>query len=244
MLKALLLIGLFAILPQQAFACSFTPFDFSEQLARTQTAFIGPVVTDEMGLLTLRAEKGIKGIDDGVTVDVAMGKSSCHLRMAPGQVWLFMGDTLPSGSRMLMDEYGRINAKNAQLVKEKFGYDVSTSPTVRGGLIEEICSPVDGAAFRLTLDNGTIAYVYAPLEDIETDLRVHAVDHADHKRGGGVILNACDAKKRHCKEHSGQVSLGFVKGQEVSGQVVIFDGEHKSTHVFRVRRSAEKAVCG
>lgn len=244
MLRILVLLGLIAVLPQEAFACSFKPFEFSEQMTRTKTAFIGPVVTDEMGLVTLRAEKGIKGIDDGVTVDVEMGQSSCHLRMTPGQIWLYLGDTLPAGSLLLMDEYGRIVEHNAQFVKEKFDYDVAKSPMVTGGTIEESCAPTDGAAFKLTLDNGTIAYVYAPLEDLEAGVRAYAIDHTDLKKGGGVILNACDASKRHCKEHSGRVLLGFVKGQEASGQVEISVGEHKTTHVFRVKRSAEKAVCG
>ena len=226
-----------------AMACRFLPQTFEENMARAPTAFIGEMVTDDAGLAIFNVEQPIKGVKAGDQFEVEMGQTSCDIGFTPGQVWLYMGAGDPSGSRLLVNEYGVVMEDNAQFVKEKFNYDAYTAPSVQGGKIAASCAPWDGAAFTVSLNNGMSANVYQPLPtQVETRIVFPVRRNKDQKDTGTIYI--CDKDRNNCTPHEGKVFLSNMTADEVSGQIQVTYGEHYSTQVFRVKRDKTGAICG
>jgi hypothetical protein len=117
-----ILAALFLFLPvSAAIACRYKTVSLDDSLAQASVAFIGDVVSIEDGIARFRAEKGIKGIGDGEYFAVRMPAHSCGIRFQAGQRWLYLGEILPSGSRLLRDEQGRLVPGNLRAVAEKLG---------------------------------------------------------------------------------------------------------------------------
>lgn len=227
----------------EANACKFLPVDFDARYAQAETVFIGAVTVDEMGLAVFRTDKGLKGIGDGEEFSVVMTKASCSIRFSPGQVWLYLGPMQMSGSRLLMDEYGRWVEENALFVKEKFAFDATKSAGVVGGEIRRSCAPWDGPAVEINLANGVRVMIYKSLNAIEgkDELQSFTLTGEPRASGGGGV-NICTAEK--CTQHKGRVTLSSFDEKGASGQVEIEDGEHKILHVFRVSLNTDPAYCG
>lgn len=242
-LKILIVMG-FLFVSAQADACRYKHEDIDTLLKDAKLAFIGVMKTNEMGLAIFNVEKAIRGIEELAEFSTEMGKSSCHIRFEAGQVWLYLGEMLPAGSLLLMDEYGRILEDNAKFAKEKFGYDVAQSPSVVKGKMQNSCAPWDGAAFFVELDNGVNAMVYDTFKEFETGTAVYQINEGvDHAAGGAITV--CDrASKKNCRQHTGRLIFGSATPDAASRQIEIDDGEHKVTHIFRVERSTDQAICG
>src|SRR4051812_43426208 len=116
----IIILVLFSFVPP-AHACRYEARAFGEQLKDAQTVFIATVTTVENGLATFTIEKGIKGVSQAKnsketqTFDAEVLRDSCGIRFSPGQRWLYLGNTQPSGSLLLMDEYGRSVPDNVAL---------------------------------------------------------------------------------------------------------------------------------
>ena len=243
MVSKFLIALVFLVTASRAEACRYQQTDINMILKDTKLAFIGVMKTDEMGLAIFNVEKAIEGIEERAEFSIEMGKSSCHIRFHPGQVWLYLGETHPAGSLMLMDEYGRILEDNAKFAKEKFGYDVAQSPSVVTGDMRNTCAPWDGAAFRVALDNGVSVTIYDTFREFESGRALYQIGKDKESMGGGAI-NICDAKNQNCKQYTGRLMFGTATPDTASGQIEIEDGEHKMTHIFRIKRSTEQQICG
>ncbi len=227
----------------QAEACRYLPKTFDEYLAQSEKVFIGSVKTVENRLAVFEVEKGITGIKDGETFELEMGDTSCDTRFEAGQIWLYMGASHSSGTRLLMDDHGRILDDSAKLVKERFSYDVTASPAIIGGTLQNTCAPWDGAAFRVTLDNGVSVTVYEGFKDFDTTAYSYAINNSNERMGGGSI-DICDSAGKNCNRHTGRIVFGAANADTAAGQVVIEYGEHTAKHVFRVKRSNDQQICG
>lgn len=237
----LLAVLLFAVSP--SWACSFRPSTFELNLSRASTAFIGEMATNEMGLAIFNVQQPIAGVKAGDQFSVEMGQSSCDIRFSPGQVWLYLGAGAPSGSLMLVNEYGVVQQDNAGFVKEKFGYDASRAPSVQSGKVAASCAPWDGGAFTVSLDNGISANVYQPLPAQVITPISFAVGKDKGQMGNGTIY-ICDKERNNCAPHEGSIFLGDMDADNVSGQIEISYGEYHSVHVFRAKRDKTQAICG
>lgn len=241
-------IGLLAVLlfaASPSLACSFRPNTFEVNLSRASIAFIGEMATNDAGLAIFDVQQPIAGVKAGDQFSVEMGQSSCDTRFTPGQVWLYLGPSVPSGSLMLVNEYGVVQEDNAAFAKEKFGYDAYTAPSVQSGKIAESCAPWDGAAFTVSLDNGMSANIYKSLPaEITTPIVFEVGKNKDKPQTTSGSIYICDKDRNNCAQHDGKVFLANRVADTISGQIEISYGEHHSVHVFRVKYAKTQAICG
>ncbi len=251
-MRILLFLALFLFASQDVHACRYQARPFEESLKSAAVSFIGTVTTVENRLAVIKVEKAIKGVKDGETLDVEIGESSCAIRFAAGQRWIYLGDSAPSGSLLLMDENGDTVGDNLKLVQTLVPGIADDSPEVVGGTLEPSCAPWDGAAFAIRLDNGVGATVFdhiKPLED--TGRNAPAVFQADERseRGHGRIVQCPRLKDgkpsdQPCQSVKGMIFMGGVDAEYARGRLLIEEGEHHSQHVFKVKRVHKQVFCG
>lgn len=241
-LRVLLLVLSGLLTGHSAAACSYIEAAFDDQIESAEVAFIGSVRVDEEGLVIFDVEKPIRGVEEGSKFSVEEMRTSCGIDFSPGQVWLYLGAHQISGSRLLVDEFGRILEAYAAQAFDKFAFDAKTSRAIAGGTLKDSCAPWDGAAFELSLDNGVRVTVYQTLEDLSAGVR--SFDIGGGERMGGGVIHVCEDGNENCEQFRGRLYFGRVNADEASGQVEIHEGEHKRTHVFRVKKLPSKAFCG
>ena len=114
MMIRLLLAGLFLVMvASPAQACRYIPRSFDENYAEAADVLIGTVehVSDDMTVMAV--ERVYKGTAKaGGTLQIPANTSSCHIRFAIGQKWLYLGAGYPSGSLLLQDEKGNVIDEN------------------------------------------------------------------------------------------------------------------------------------
>ena len=250
--RFLLVLVFIFIAVNPARACRFEPAPLADTAKVVKTIFIGTVSTVENGLATITAEKGIKGIRDGEKLDVEVLSNSCAIRFEPGQRWLYLGNMEPSGSLLLMDEYGRTNKDNVALVKKTFGDFPAEGSEVRQGTLERTCAPWDGAAFSIALDNGVSATVYASPGDLDKKDASNVVSYEANGKsqsGSASILrcprrNDGQPENLPCQSLQGTVFIGDVTDKDVTGYIETKDGEYHSRYVFHVMRVNKQVFCG
>jgi hypothetical protein len=252
-MRIFLLTALVFLLAHPAQACRYEPRPLEDQLKAAPTVFIGTVTTVENRQATFSVEKGIKGIRDGETLDAEITADSCAIRFQPGQRWVYLGNSQPSGSLMLMDEYGRTNPDNIALAHKTFGDFPEDSSEVRHGEIAVSCAPWDGAAFTITLDNGVSASVYASLSGFDKKAQAAVAGYqADGKpeRDHAAIVHCPQPKDGQaenlpCQPLQGAVYIGAVTDSEATGYLEIkYSAENHARHVFRVKRVHKQVFCG
>lgn len=233
----------------EAQACRYKSQPLKDSLAAAPTAFVGTVEVVENGLAIFRVQHALKGVEQGSTFEVdTMDGDSCTMQFLPGQRWLYLGKSGADGSRVLEDQYARLLPQNIDMAEEATGLsNLSDSHAVRGRA-QEWCAPWDGAAFRISLNNGWVAIVYDRLlskhTGDDTALRSYTLDAALKPQSGQILT--CDEKGEGCKAHPlGEVHISGVTETEVTGQMVVRFGEHRSTYPFRLERLAHKGIpCG
>lgn len=241
--RVLCLVVLLGAFSGTAEACRYQARPLADSVKDARVAFIGTVRTVENGQATLVVEQVVRGVTAGQEVVADYGGSSCDIRFAAGQRWLYLGSVHPSGSLLLQDENGNELQDNMKAVTAALG----TAPAARGGMIvggtlERSCAPWDGAAYMITLDNGITAHVYDSIT--ERDNTTTAVYQADGKpeRGHGQILDC--ANNKACQPLAGTITMGAVDSETARGRIDIKDGEHNTRHVFRVKRVPKQVFCG
>ncbi len=253
MTHRLLLVLAFCLLAAHpARACRYEPAPLADVAKVAKTIFIGTVSTVENGLATITAEKGIKGIKDGEKLDVVVLNNSCAIRFEPGQRWLYLGNMEPSGSLLLMDEYGRTMDDNIALAKKTFGDFPADGGEVLHGTLERSCAPWDGAAVTITLDNGVSASVFVSPADLDKkDKNQVASYEANGKseRGAAAIVQCPQPKDGNaenlpCQSRQGAIYIGTVTDKGVTGYIEINNGEYHSRYVFHVTRVSKQVFCG
>lgn len=242
-LGCLAVLGVLAASAGPAEACRYQAQPLEANLARAQQAFIGTVRTVENGLAILTVEQVIRGVKQGDTVEAVNGGSSCDIRFAAGQRWLYLGSGHPSGSLLLQDENGIEIKETIEAVTTALGTPAAArGGMVVGGTLERSCAPWDGAAYMITLDNGITAHVYDSIT--ERDNTATAVFQSDGKseRGHGQILDC--ANNKACQPLSGTITMGAVDSETARGRIDINNGEHSTRHVFKVKRVYKQVFCG
>lgn len=241
--RVLSFLVLFMAFAGSAEACRYRPRPLEESLKAAQQAFIGTVRTVENGQATLVVEQAVRGASEGQEVVAAYEGSSCDIRFAAGQRWLYLGSVHPSGSLLLQDENGNEMQDNVKSVTAALG----AAPAARGGMViggtvERSCAPWDGAAFMITLDNGITVHVYDSMT--ERDNTSTAVFQADGKseRGHGQILDC--ANNKACQPLTGTITMGATDSATARGRIDIREGEHSIRHVFKVKRVHKQVFCG
>ncbi|HYD17366.1 MAG TPA: hypothetical protein VEF76_02675 [Patescibacteria group bacterium] len=233
-----------AFAPRDAGACRYRPEPLEQSIKSAEKSFIGTVKTVENGMAYIEVEQTVHGVKEGDVVEAEYRGNSCDIRFAPGQRWLYLGSSLPSGSLLLQDENGRELAGNIAATRAQLGgAPAGRGGMQRGGTIEVSCAPWDGAAYTITLDNGVVAHVYDSLSVLEKlDGQTTLVIPADGQKGHGAIL-VC-ATGTVCQRHSGTITLGGIDRDTAYGRIDILDGEHNIRHVFRVKRMHKEVFCG
>lgn len=234
----------------EAEACRYKSQPLKDSLAAAPTAFVGTVEVVENGLAIFRVQHALKGVEQGATFDVdTVDGDSCTMQFLPGQRWLYLGKSGADGSRLLEDQYARLLPQNIAVTEEATGLaNLSDSHAVRGRA-EDWCAPWDGAAFRITLNNGWAAVVYDSLPSDHTGkdhtLRSYSLNAAPEAKSGQIL--SCDEKGEGCKVHPlGELHISTVTETGVTGQVVLRFGGHESRYPFRVERMVDKkgTPCG
>lgn len=84
------------------FACKFIPNNdnLETKISNSQIAFIGKVNKIFNDEVTFTIEKNFKK-DQNKELVITQGHSSCHNRYEEGDKWLFLGNSMPSGSILL-----------------------------------------------------------------------------------------------------------------------------------------------
>lgn len=243
--RYLVLIAAFMLLAGPAHACKVMVRPFEVSFKEAEIAFVGTVRTVENRLAIIRAEKGIKGIEDGQEIDVEIGESSCAIRFQPGQRWLYLGAGVPSGSLLLRDEYGREIPENMELARKTAG-DIGDGD-IAGGTVQNGCGPIGRPAFTIVLDNGVSATVNEPLpQNAGGELSSFPVGGAYAARGSVLhcpVLPAGEVENLPCQSMTGRVFIGAVDENTVSGLIETEEGEHHSRHVFKVKREFRRILC-
>ncbi|HOO81043.1 MAG TPA: hypothetical protein PK513_00880 [Alphaproteobacteria bacterium] len=121
-MKFLLLLFLFLIAYTPARACRYIPQDFETLYNQADVVFIGVVQSLKESEVVFNIEKGYKNASAGNVFTVQPGSSSCHVRFSPGQKWLYLGDTVMTGSRILQYENGMENPENIAFVDSFFAH--------------------------------------------------------------------------------------------------------------------------
>lgn len=83
-------------------ACKFRPDErpLQVRLADAPIVFEGRVISVDDELVTFRVDKAVRGHKGGVFM-VAQGHSSCELRFAIGERWLYAGSLVMNPSQLL-----------------------------------------------------------------------------------------------------------------------------------------------
>ncbi|MCB9983343.1 MAG: hypothetical protein H6861_06690 [Rhodospirillales bacterium] len=121
-MKFLFLLILFLIAYTPAQACKFVPQAFEKLYHQADVAFIGTVQSVEKSKVVFSIEKGYKNASAGNVFTVQPGNSSCHIFFSPGQKWLYLGDTVMAGSRLLQFESGVEISENVAFVDSFFAH--------------------------------------------------------------------------------------------------------------------------
>ena len=254
-LRIFLVLALLVAGVKGASACSFEAQPLKANIGAAKLAFVGTVRTVENGLVMFHIEKIVKGAATGDEFDTDMltrKEDSCNVSFQPGQRWLYLGDTQPSGSLELQDEMGRPNQTALDAVKAEIG-DVGTySADIEGGTVRESCAPWDGRAFAIALDGGMSASVYVGLNTLDSkDKNTVASYKTDSKQqvGGASIVQCPKADPGKpdnlpCQSRQGTISIGFLTPDDMTGQILTSDGEYHSLAVFHVKRLKDKEICG
>lgn len=243
MVRALAFLIVIAAFPTGAEACKYQQRPLAENLKEAKLAFIGTVKTVENGQATLVVDQSLRGAGEGQEVVADYEGSSCDIRFAAGQRWLYLGSVHPSGSLLLRDENGNEMQDNIKAVTASLG----AAPAARGGMIvqgtlERSCAPWDGAAFTITLDNGIIAHVYDSITERESGKTAVFPSDGKSERGHGQILDCAGGKA--CQPLNGTITMGAVDQDSARGRIDIQDGEHNTRHVFKVKRVHKQVFCG
>ena len=250
--RFLLILAFFLVAANPTRACRYEPMPLADQVKAAKAIFVGTVSTVENGLATITAEKGIKGIKEGEKLDVEITRDSCAIRFAPGQRWLYLGSDQPSGSLLLMDEYGRTMDDNIVLAKKTFGDFPADGGEVLHGTLERTCAPWDGAAFAVMLDNGVSASVYVSPGDLDKKDKNQVVSYEANGKSQSGSASIVQCPRRNdgqpenlpCQSRQGAVYIGAVTDRDVTGYIEIKDGEYHSRYVFRVTRVNKQVFCG
>jgi hypothetical protein len=251
-IRMLCLVGCLLAFSGQAGACRYEARPLEESLAAAKTAFVGTVRTVENRLAVIVAEKAVRGIEPGQTIDVDIGRESCDIRFEPGQRWLFLGPGQPSGSLLLQDEYGRVVEENLKAVAAKLGDDLPRDGAeVLRGTLERSCAPWDGAAFTILLDNRLSASVYASpltLDKQGTQIASYPADGKSERDHASIVQcprpRDGQAEDLPCRSAQGTIYIGSADEKEVTGAIEVNEGEYHSRHVFRVKWIHKQVFCG
>lgn len=246
MVRYLVLIAAFMALAAPAYACKVMARPFEVSLKEAEIAFVGTVRTVENRLAIIRAEKAVKGIEDGQEIDVEIGEGSCAIRFQPGQRWFYLGAGVPSGSLLLRDEYGREIPENMELAHKTAG-DIGDGNIV-SGTVSNACAPYGGPAFSVALDNGISASVNAPLPGNAGGEIASFPVGGETNRGRGSILRCPvlpegEVEDLPCQSMAGTVFIGSIDENTVSGQIETEEGEHHSRYVFKAVREKSAILC-
>jgi hypothetical protein len=232
-----------AAMPAQAQACKFKPRPMAEKIAAAPVIAIGHIETVENGLVTLRVQQAIKGVEpEQQTIEFEMGQTSCHLSFSAGERWLYMGTGDPSGSLLLEDGYALRLQENIAFVEAEFGVPSTRQSQAVGGTLSNSCAPWDGAAVSLKLADGTGARVYIRSSDIGETPRSFALDHKMQHGSGQIVF--CLEEGKPCTSASGMVYLHRAPSGEIEGRLEIKEGEHTRLKLFRVREEHVQQFCG
>lgn len=118
-----------------------------------------------------------------------------------------------------------------------------TQNTTFNGTMENSCSPVDGLAYTILLDNGITAWIYGNVT-IGT-YNVSLTPNEDGSLGDGAIIlcptwQTGEAIGTWCTDKSGKIIIDSLDDKNASGRVKI-DG---TTTQFNVERIQKEMLCG
>lgn len=237
------IVVLVAGVPVRAEACKFKPRPLAEKIAAAPVIAVGHIETIENGLVRLRVQQRIKGVDpEQQTIEFDMGQTSCHHRFVAGQRWLYMGTGYPSGSVLLEDEYARRIDENIAFVEAEFSVPSTRQSQAVGGTLSNSCAPWDGAALSLQLADGTGARIYIGFSDIGETPRSFTLDNKMQSGSGQIIF--CLEEGKPCTSALGAIYLHRASNGKIEGRLEIKEGEYTRLKLFRVREEHTQQFCG
>ncbi|MFN7112856.1 MAG: hypothetical protein ACK4PK_00680 [Alphaproteobacteria bacterium] len=230
-------------MPLRAEACKFKERPFADKISEAPVIAIGFIETIENGLVILRVQQAIKGVESGKeTIEFETGQTSCHHRFAAGQRWLYMGVGYPSGSVLLEDEYARRIDDNIAFVEAEFSAPAAQQSQALGGTIAPSCAPWDGAAMSLQLADGTGAYIYSDFGDIGENPRHFVLDNKTQRGSGQIAM--CKEENKPCTAGQGSLYLHRAENGDIEGRLEIKEGEYTQLKLLRVKKIFKEALCG
>jgi hypothetical protein len=242
----------------QAGACTYEAQPLADNVAAAKIAFIGSVRTVENGLVTFTIEKIIKGAKEGDSFDADLhpDKGNCGIPFKPGERWLYLGNDAPTGSLLLQDEFGRVQADNLAAAKKFAPGIADVGSDVQTGTSKVICvkapggpqgkSTAAGMAFRL--DNGMSVTINADPDEFRCPTGLNSYSTAKGASANGASIIVCPHSGGNenlpCQSAQGTVTVsGSADPDILTGQIRTQEGEYHRTVVFLVKRLKDEAQC-
>ncbi len=253
--RIFVIVALLLAVVGRAEACKYVARPVEGSVAASATAFVGSVRTVENGLVILNVEKAIRGAKDGDEFDTDLhpDKGDCGIVFKPGERWLYLGNDATSGSLLLQDEFGRLQADNLAAAKKLAPGIADDGSDVQSGTSTVMCMKNSGdqresrtsAGIAIRLDNGVSATVKADPDEFNCPNEVHSYTAGGKGEATIVVCPKSSGDQNlPCQSRPGTVTIsGAPDGGSLTGQIRTEEGEYHQTFVFRVKRLKDEAQC-
>lgn len=254
-----LFLGLLVLLTSTApaSACRYQAQQSREKIANAPVAFIGTVISGSgstSNRVTFKVQKAIRGVKDGQTYEADGYISSCHNEFWAYERWLYLGSNLPSDSLRLENWVGQPMQMNIDFVIRETGLKEAEESLALKGFTESICVHDAGSGLRIVLENGIKAVMHTTPEKRVLKAQEMSEEYSekplDQQFNEPSPNPGIDDTFQHCMPDSGKcvamegtLYLGDVTEAEISGRIVLKDGEKYPAYAFRVNRAKASVSC-